>query len=99
MKHVLMLFERKHKKTKNYFSKRNCRKCRPTQNRMKQNNDHTKIVLKMRFCYHLIIVYLSFRDTLFTKKQDNQASSTKSIWQKENEKNKKYGYWQIFAKS
>ena len=58
---------------------------------MKKNNDHTKIVLKMRFCYHLIIVYLSFRDTLFTKKQDNQASSTKSIWQKEHEKIRNMG--------
>ena len=31
------------------FLKKNCRKCRPTKSRIKENNDHTKVVRKIRF--------------------------------------------------
>ena len=43
------LIQRKHRKTKNEFSERNRRKRRPTSSRIKQNNDHTRIVRKYGF--------------------------------------------------
>ena len=41
---------RKHRKAKKLFSKRKCRECRPTQTSIEQNNDHTRMMRKIRFC-------------------------------------------------
>ena len=66
MTHILMsYFKRrilkKAQKDENQFSKRNRRKCRPRKGRIKQNNDHTRIVRKIPFCS-------SFKRKVFLKK-------------------------------
>ena len=48
--HTLMSWFKESTETpKSSFSKRNCRKCRSTKSRIKENNDHTRVVRKIRF--------------------------------------------------
>ena len=50
MTHILMSwFKESTERQKTRFVKKNCRKCRPTQSRIKKVNDHTRILRKKRF--------------------------------------------------
>ena len=64
------MIQRKHRKTKNYNCEINRRKCRPTQIRIKQINDHTRILRKIRFRSSFngeIADEIKNRDKLFKK--------------------------------
>ena len=76
---------RKHGKMKNYFSKGNCRKYRPTWTRIKQNNDLTIIMRKKRFrsSYKLDVRYVLWKS--YSEKFHNICrhgpASLLKIWQ------------------